>query len=104
MYHVRLMYDFYSRTMYFVFELLRKSFVHRTFVLRTSGLMYEGQIYDVEHMSIEETKQLREKLLKERDEAIAKLNLILARDPNLNPVRLEDFPYYATVKKIQKGV
>ena len=38
-YHVRLMYDFYSRTMYFVFELLRKSFVHRTFVLRTSALM-----------------------------------------------------------------
>lgn len=65
---------------------------------------HEGQIYDVEHMSIEETKQLREKLLKERDEAIAKLNLILARDPNLNPVRLEDFPYYAAVKKIQKGV
>ena len=65
---------------------------------------HEGQIYDVEHMSIEETKQLREQLLKERDEAIAKLNLILARDPNLNPVRLEDFPYYATVKKIQKGV
>lgn len=65
---------------------------------------HEGKIYDVEHMSIEETKQFREQLLKERDEAIAKLNLILARDPKLNPVRLEDFPYYATVKKIQKGV
>jgi len=65
---------------------------------------YEGQMVDLEHMSIEETKQFRDKLLKDRDEALAKLNMILARDPNLNPVRLEDFPYYAAVKKIQKGV
>lgn len=65
---------------------------------------HDGILVDLEHMSIEETKQFRDKLLKERDEAMAKLNMILARDPNLNPVRLEDFPYYAAVKKIQKGV
>ena len=65
---------------------------------------HDGILVDLEHMSIEETKQFRNKLLKERDEAMAKLNMILARDPNLNPVRLEDFPYYAAVKKIQKGV
>ena len=72
--------------------------------LKDLQIEYEGQIVDLEHMSIEETKQFRNKLIKDRDEAIAKLNLILARDPNLNPVRLEDFPYYAAVKKIQKGV
>ncbi len=65
---------------------------------------YEGQMVDFEHMSVSEVRQFRNKLIKERDEAIAKLNMILARDPKLNPVRLEDFPYYAAVKKLQKGV
>lgn len=72
--------------------------------LKGLKIEHDGILVDLEHMSIEETKQFRNKLLKERDEAIAKLNMILARDPNLNPVRLEDFPYYAAVKKIQKGV
>ena len=72
--------------------------------LKDLKIEHNGILVDLEHMSIEETKQFRNKLLKERDEAIAKLNMILARDPNLNPVRLEDFPYYAAVKQIQKGV
>ncbi len=72
--------------------------------LKDLKIEYEGQIVDLESMSIEETKKFRDKLEKDREEVIAKLNMILARDPNLNPVRLEDFPYYAMLKKIQKGV
>ena len=72
--------------------------------LKDLQIEYRGETFDVEHMSLEETKELREKILRDRDEAIARLNMILARDPNLNPVRLEDFPYYAAVKKFQKGV
>jgi hypothetical protein len=72
--------------------------------LTESQIESEGQIVDLDSMSLEDLKKLRKKVQRERDEALAKLNLILARDPNLNPVRLEDFPYYATLKKIQKGV
>jgi len=72
--------------------------------LKDLTIEYRGETFDIEHMSIEETEELRERILKDRDAAMARLNMILARDPNLNPVRLEDFPYYAAVKKFQKGV
>ncbi len=65
---------------------------------------FEGQTYDLEHMSIEEIEDFKEYLVKRRGEIIAKINMMLTRDPNLNPVRLEDFPYYDALKNLQKGV
>lgn len=73
-------------------------------LLKGLQIEHNGKIIDMEHMTIEELENFREQLIKEREEVLAKMRVMMTKDPSLNPIRLEDFPYYETVKKFQKGV
>jgi len=69
-------------------------------IMNDDVLVYDGKIYNIDAMSLEELENLKNKVDEDKEKVLKEIKTMLERDPNLNPFRIEDFPYYNMINQM----